>query len=207
VMWRGGNTAAEMKVYITTTVNFGDKPAGCIAIAAARETAERFGAEFPEAAWFLKFWTYVDDATAGADTMARLKRLSSEMEAVARRGGLEFKETLMSGDKEKGDGEPHKVLGLIWETEKDRLRVAVKLNLRARKAGLHLQGNVELEDEPERAPDSSHKERAVESGAGSIRPAWIAVRVHSALQGPHEEPGRRGHWPSGGMGRARAGGD
>ncbi len=47
-----------MKVYITTTVNFGDKPAGCIAIAAARETADRFGAEFPEAAWFLKFRTY-----------------------------------------------------------------------------------------------------------------------------------------------------
>jgi hypothetical protein len=50
VMWRGGDGSAEMKVYITTTVNFGDKPAGCIAIAAARETADRFGAEYPEAA-------------------------------------------------------------------------------------------------------------------------------------------------------------
>jgi hypothetical protein len=140
-----------MKVYITTTVNFGDKPAGYIAIAAARETAERFGAEFPEAAWFLKFQTYVDDATAGADTMARLKELSSEMEAVARQGGFEFKEMLMSGDKEKDDGEPHKVLGLIWETEEDRLKVDVKLNLGAIKAGLHLLDNVQLEDEPEKA--------------------------------------------------------
>jgi hypothetical protein len=122
-MWRGGDATAEMKVYITTTVNLGDKSAGCIAIAVGRETVERFGAEFPEAAWFLKFGTYVDNATAGADTMARLKKLSSEMEAVARQGGFEFKETLMSGDKEKDDGEPHKVLGLIWETEKDRLRV------------------------------------------------------------------------------------
>ncbi len=138
VMWRRGDISVEMKVYITTTVNFGDKPAGCIAIAAARETAERFGAEFSEAAWFLKFRTYVDDTTAGADTMARLKKLSSEMEAVARQGGFEFKETLMSGDKEKDDGEPHKVLGLIWETERDGLRVDVKLNLGARKAGLHL---------------------------------------------------------------------
>ena len=31
--------SAEMKVYITMTVNFGDKPAGSIAIAAAKETA------------------------------------------------------------------------------------------------------------------------------------------------------------------------
>ena len=154
VMWRGGDGSAEMKVYITTTVNFGDKPAGCIAIAAARETADRFGAEFPEAAWFLKFQTYVDDATAGADTMARLKELSSEMETVARQGGFEFKETLMSGDKEKEDGEPHKVLGLIWRTEEDTLKVDVKLNLGAKKAGLHLMDNLELEEEPERAlPD------------------------------------------------------
>jgi hypothetical protein len=41
VMWRGGDTTKKMKVYVTTTVNFGDKPAGCIAIAAIRETAER----------------------------------------------------------------------------------------------------------------------------------------------------------------------
>jgi hypothetical protein len=39
VMWRGGDTSAKMKVYITTMVNFGDKLAGCIAKATARETA------------------------------------------------------------------------------------------------------------------------------------------------------------------------
>ncbi|MFN9941452.1 MAG: hypothetical protein ACK56I_18430, partial [bacterium] len=86
----------------------------------------------------------MDDATAGADTMARLKELSSEMETVARQGGFEFKETLMSGDKEKKDGEPHKVLGLIWRTEEDTLKVDVKLNLGAKKAGLHLMDNLEL---------------------------------------------------------------
>jgi hypothetical protein len=151
VMWRGGDTSAEMKVYITTTVNFGDKPAGCIAIAAARETASMDEGEYREAAWFLKNRTNVDDATAGVDSMERLKTLSGELEAVARRGGFEFKETLMSGDKEDADGEPHKVLGLIWETEADRLRVDVKLNLGAKKAGLHLMENVVLEEEPEKA--------------------------------------------------------
>jgi hypothetical protein len=43
------------------------------------------------------------------------------------------------------------VLGLIWETEEDRLRVDVKLNLGARRAGLHLLDKVELEDDPGRA--------------------------------------------------------
>jgi hypothetical protein len=73
------------------------------------------------------------------------------MEAMAKGGGFEFKETLMSGNKENANGEPHKVLGLIWETEADRLRVDVKLNLGAKKAGLHLMENVVLEDEPEKA--------------------------------------------------------
>jgi hypothetical protein len=151
VMWSGGDTSAEMKVYITTTVNFGDKPAGCIAIAAAREPAAMDEGEFREAAWFLQNRTYVDDARAGADSMERLEALSGEMEAVAKRGGFEFKETLMSGDKEDENGEPHKVLGLIWETEADRLRVDVKRNLGAKKAGLHLMENIELGKEPEKA--------------------------------------------------------
>ena len=43
------------------------------------------------------------------------------------------------------------MLGLIWETEADRLRVDVKLNLGAKKAGLHLMENIELGKEPEKA--------------------------------------------------------
>ncbi len=106
---------------------------------------------FKEAAWFLKNLTYVDDARAGADSMERLQTLSEEMEAVAKQGGFEVKDTLMSGDKENADGELHKVLGLIWETEAGRLRVDVKLNLGAKKAGLHLMENVMLDEEPEKA--------------------------------------------------------
>jgi hypothetical protein len=39
----------------------------CIAIA-IRETVEQFGGEYPEASWFLKYRTYVDDATAGCES-------------------------------------------------------------------------------------------------------------------------------------------
>jgi hypothetical protein len=135
VMWRGDDTSAEMKVYINTTFNFGNKPAGCIAIAAARETAEKFGGMHPEAAWFLKYRTYVDDATAGADSMERLRTLSEEMEVVAKQGGFEFKETLMSGDTENADGELHKGAGTDMGDRGDHLRVDVKLNLGAKRGG------------------------------------------------------------------------
>ena len=49
VVWRNGELEAAPEVYCTTTVNFGDKPVGGIAIAA----------------YFLKNPTYVDDCVAG----------------------------------------------------------------------------------------------------------------------------------------------
>ncbi len=33
----------EPTIFVTTRVNYGDRPAGCIDVAAVRETAERFG--------------------------------------------------------------------------------------------------------------------------------------------------------------------
>ena len=71
VVWWDGNEKAEPKINVTTTVNFGDKPAGCIAIAAVRETAEMFGRD-SEAAWFLKNRTYVDDCVAGSNSLPGL---------------------------------------------------------------------------------------------------------------------------------------
>jgi hypothetical protein len=112
---------------------------------AARETAGRFG-KVPQSGLVLKYRMYVDDATTRANTMVRLKALSFDMKAVGGQGSLIFKETLMSKDKETGDGKRHKVPGLIWKTERYQLRIDMKLNLGARKACLHLQENVELKD-------------------------------------------------------------
>jgi hypothetical protein len=98
IIWRGGELDREPDVYVTTTVNFGDKPAGCIAIAATRETARMFSGGKENAAWFLTERTYVDDATAGANTRDELVKLSKEMEEIAACGGFTYKETMMSGD-------------------------------------------------------------------------------------------------------------
>ena len=68
IVWRDGNPEADPQIYVTTTVNFGDKPAGCISIAAARETADRFG-KGTRGGWFLKNRTYVDDNISGANSM------------------------------------------------------------------------------------------------------------------------------------------
>ena len=82
-MWRYGDQEANAKVYYTTTVNFGDKPAGCIAIAAIRETTERYGGN-SDAAFFLKNRTYV----VGAGTIPELENISKELEEIAAKGGF-----------------------------------------------------------------------------------------------------------------------
>ena len=111
---------------------------------------------------------------AGADSMEHLRTLSGELEAVAKRGGFEFKDTLMFGDEEDENGEPHKVLGLIWETEANRLRVDVKLNLGAKKAGLHLMENIELDEEPEKAlPDVITKRELWRVAQGKYDPLGL----------------------------------
>ncbi len=145
VLWRDCDGSKEMRIYVTTTVNFGDRPAGCIAIAALRETAERYGADLPTAAWYLKYRTYVDDAVAGADTQEGMIKLSSDLETLAGRGGFQFKGTLMTGDAAADPSEPRKVLGLIWETQEDKLQVDVKLNTGGKVGGARVQEDIDLE--------------------------------------------------------------
>ena len=77
VVWRDWDLKAVPKVYCTTTVNFEDKPAGCIAIAAIKETADLFGGDC-EAAYFLKNRTYVDDCVAGSNSKSELEKMSKE---------------------------------------------------------------------------------------------------------------------------------
>jgi hypothetical protein len=145
VVWRDGNDQFPPKIYVTTTVNFGDKPAGCIAIAAVRETAEMFGQD-SEAAWFLKNRTYVDDCIAGSNSLPGLMQISKEIEEIVAMGGFRFKETHVTGDLLAG-GVPIKVLGLIWDTESDTLRVDIRVNFAGKRGGAKLAPDFDLEDE------------------------------------------------------------
>jgi hypothetical protein len=150
ILWRFGERTREPTSFITTRVNYGDQPAGCIAIAAVRETATRFGEGREKAAWFLKNWTYVDDATAGAGSVEAAKQVSQDMEDILKNGGFRFKETVMSGDPLGRDGELRKVLGLRWDTQRDEICVDITLNYGEKVKGAYLEEDAPLTD-PESA--------------------------------------------------------
>ena len=90
VIWRDGDLEAAPKVYCTTTVNFGDKPAGCLAIAAIKETADLFGGD-GKAAYFLKNRTYVDDCVAGSIQSLNLKKFQKNWKRLLPKVALSSK--------------------------------------------------------------------------------------------------------------------
>ena len=133
VLWRGGDSATKPDIYITTTVNFGDRPAGCITLTALRKTAELFGHIDEEAAEKLKHDNYVDDICSGGSCREDAERISKNMDLIASYGGFKFKTTTMSGDHTEGSS--LKILGTGWHTAEDALVVEIKVNPSEKRKG------------------------------------------------------------------------
>ena len=140
VLWRSGDSSTEPTIYKTNTVNFGDKPAGCVALTAVRETADLYRTIDEEAAEKLKDDNYVDDIASGAETKDRAVEISRNMEVIVAKGGFKFKKTVMSGD----EGEPTRILGTGWDTKRDTLFLEVKINVSDKHKGLRREPDMNL---------------------------------------------------------------
>ena len=151
VVWRQGDTNKEPVHYKTCTVNFGDKPAGCIAQCALRNTAKMYREIDPVAADKIVNDTYVDDNLSGAETIERAKEVSVNMEIIATKGGFKYKETIMSGDICESS-EPRKVLGLGWDPAEDTIFVGTHVNVSAKKKGIKELPDIEIEELVEKFP-------------------------------------------------------
>ena len=151
VIWRDGDNSKIPEVYVTATVNFGDKPAGCVAQVAVRETAALYKHIDPEAAGLINSNTYCDDTLGGNKNKEKAKTTSANMDKIVAFGGFSYKNTIMSGDIQ-GDGKPRKVLGLNWDTAADSLAVDAKVNLSSKKKGLRELPDVALDEVAEKMP-------------------------------------------------------
>ena len=99
-------------------VTFGDKPAGCIAVTALRETTELFTDDGSRASEVLKEDTYMDDVVTSTDNLEDARKLEREIVKTAAKEGLNFKEFMLSkvGDQKEldliGSNKAGKVLGV-----------------------------------------------------------------------------------------------
>ena len=149
VIWRGADENVPPKIYSTQTVNFGDKPAGCIALTSLRQTADLYQHIDVEAAEKLKKCNYVDDVATGAEDKARALKVSLNMDKIVEMGGFKFKSTIMSGDA----GEPRKILGTGWDTLGDTLFIEVKVNTSSKRKGIRTQPDIEFANVQDEFPE------------------------------------------------------
>lgn len=144
VLHRQGGHDGKPDVYKTTSVNFGDKIAGCISQCALRGTATTYKSMDEVAAIKIQEDTYVDDTISGDKDKKSAIKLSENMDAIAAKGGFIYKETVISGDA--SSDEPRKVLGLGWDSGTDTIYIGTKVNISAKKKGIKEMPDIELEE-------------------------------------------------------------
>lgn len=144
VVWRWGDETSSVATYVTKTVNFGDRPAGCVSMVAMRETAKLHAGGREKAAEEVIRRSYVDDLASGADTFAEAAGLSDEIDELVAFGGFRFDGRRISGEPREDAWS--KVLGVLWDSVRDVLRVDTKINLSAKSKGVRELPNMTPEE-------------------------------------------------------------
>ncbi len=169
-LWRD-TSEEEMQEYAVTRVNIGDRPAGCIAQLAMRETAGLAAfAHLKEEQRVLEEDSYVDDILTSHNEQKRLIEIAKGLEGILEAGGFSLKEWVWSGQSGRSGSkktsqkasspihekivmlpnqlgeEDDKALGIGYLAEEDMLYIMTSVNFSKRKKKLRTEQNL-LEDE------------------------------------------------------------
>ncbi|MCP3850322.1 MAG: hypothetical protein GY694_08820 [Gammaproteobacteria bacterium] len=139
LLWRDCQQDRDPDIYGFERVTFGDRPAGCIAVSALRATADMFSHLSENGAKVINSDTYMDDTCSGDKTLDSAKVLTSDIEAIAAKGGFKYKSFVFSGvlDETSGQKLPlTKALGVVWDSSDDVIHVTVVLNHTKKSKGL-----------------------------------------------------------------------
>ena len=140
-LWRNMQTDRKPDEYIKTVLTFGDKPAPAMAQTALRKTAEEGKKMYPEAVKTIKENSYMDDICESLRSPEEAQKLTKEMDVVLKNGGFSVKgwvsnrnlndeqvQPKESGEEkdENAEEKVEKVLGIMWNHERDTMTVKVK---------------------------------------------------------------------------------
>ena len=194
VIWRNGEVGSEPKIFLTMTVNFGDRPAGCMALTAKRGTADLYQMIDEDAAEKLKKDNYVDDIASGAESREEALHVSENMEKIMAYGGFSFKNTVMSGDV----GKIIKILGTNWDAEKDEFFLEVRINTSIKVKGIRREPDISLEDVKEDFPEVLTKRLIWRVVLGQFDLLGLAsvffIRLKLLMRDLSGEDGRKLEW-------------
>ena len=192
-LWRD-NDSAEIEDYAITRVNMGDKPAGCIAQIAMRETANLPPfSHFSEERRVLEKDTYVDDILTSHNNLNQLKLLTSNIKDILKAGGFYMKPWVYSDQsgrkgpkKEENDSkriilpnqlsdDENKALGLGYTIEEDKLHVMVAVNFSKRKKKMRLGQDLLREEVRSQMPDPLTRRELLSQVSGLYDPLGLVA--------------------------------
>ena len=95
-LWRNLEINPKPDVYVMTSVSFGDKPAGNIAMAARHKTAEMGKLIYPEASNTILKNTYVEDIIDSFSNTVVAGKVIKEIDKLIKKGGCVIKRRVTS---------------------------------------------------------------------------------------------------------------
>ena len=159
-LWRDMNSSREPDHYTLTSVTFGDRPAGAIAVIALRKTAEMFEDRFTKAAKIIINDSYVDDIIFSVDDANLATNLMSDIEYILKEAGFQIKEwvTTLKGNNDINSSFPvansdeNKVLGMLFNSESDHFKFQFNLNFSKKCNNGRLESNINESEFEDRFP-------------------------------------------------------
>lgn len=186
-LWRD-TEEEELGEYAITRVNIGDKPAGCIAQLAMRETANLpTFTHLKDKRQVLQQDSYVDDILTSHNNLDHLKTITANVERILEAGGFKLKPWVFSGqsgrrkccDKlenttktmilpNKMRDEDNKALGLGYMVEEDKLHVMVAISFSQRKKKMRLGQDLLQDQIRAQTPNPPDTSRAAQPSIGAV---------------------------------------
>ncbi|XP_068203032.1 uncharacterized protein [Palaemon carinicauda] len=181
-IWRDLDDSRPPDQYVLTTVTFGDRPSGTIAMVALRRTVEQFSKESPDVQDMILNNTCVDDILYSTDAIENAIKLIQDTERVLSQGSFRIKHWIVSGHYEHCniriiESDSEKILGLKWNPVDDYFSFAVRLNFTPRIRKVRSGPNLDISEFDFKFPEILTRRKILSQMASLYDPLGLVIPV------------------------------
>ena len=186
-LWRFMDKSRPPDILAMTSVSFGDKPAGNIAITALHKTAELFKDRYPEAVEMIMKNSYVDDIVESVETCEEANSLKQQADEILGHASFSVKAWKVSPGEARDSESIEKVLGVLWNTATDCINFKFKLNFSPKIRKQPSARDLTENDIPDNIPKTLTKKNGAFTAERRFRSTWIMLSGDSKSEATDEK--------------------